>query len=257
METVLIIGGAGFIGSNLADELLRTGKYKVITVDDLSGTSNLLNLEFAKSHNNKRHTFYLNDVADPAFSKILKLENPSIIINCCTTNVYPHLVLSQLNKDIKYYFLRNIYQETRFFGKGENSTCIGVCNVFGGRQKSGLVPEVFTALKEENKVAIKKDEVCEWMYVSDLISAIKLILTNDVGEDIIVSSGEIRSYSDIYDAMKSIYKGKKPENIDVYSNPLDTRDIKALGWKPKRTLNEWLEHTMSWYELNAWVFRDE
>lgn len=36
METVLVTGGAGFIGSHVADELLKTG-YSVIVLDDLSG----------------------------------------------------------------------------------------------------------------------------------------------------------------------------------------------------------------------------
>ncbi len=36
MSTVLITGVAGFIGSNLADRLLREGKYRVIGIDNLS-----------------------------------------------------------------------------------------------------------------------------------------------------------------------------------------------------------------------------
>jgi UDP-glucose 4-epimerase len=33
-KTVLVTGGAGFIGSNMADELIRRG-YKVIIIDNL------------------------------------------------------------------------------------------------------------------------------------------------------------------------------------------------------------------------------
>jgi len=38
MKTVLVTGGAGFIGSHLADELLKNN-YKVVIIDDLSGGS--------------------------------------------------------------------------------------------------------------------------------------------------------------------------------------------------------------------------
>ena len=36
MERVLITGGAGFIGSHIAEEFVASGKYKVIIVDNLS-----------------------------------------------------------------------------------------------------------------------------------------------------------------------------------------------------------------------------
>nr|MBP7460039.1 NAD-dependent epimerase/dehydratase family protein [Candidatus Delongbacteria bacterium] len=36
METVLITGVAGFIGSNLADRLLKEGRYRVIGIDNLA-----------------------------------------------------------------------------------------------------------------------------------------------------------------------------------------------------------------------------
>ncbi|HEX8949487.1 MAG TPA: GDP-mannose 4,6-dehydratase, partial [Dissulfurispiraceae bacterium] len=43
METVLITGGAGFIGSNIAEGMLKEG-YRVVIIDDLS-TGRMENLE--------------------------------------------------------------------------------------------------------------------------------------------------------------------------------------------------------------------
>jgi len=38
LESVLVTGGAGFIGSHLCDALAATGRYNVLAMDDLSGT---------------------------------------------------------------------------------------------------------------------------------------------------------------------------------------------------------------------------
>jgi UDP-glucose 4-epimerase len=54
MACALITGGAGFIGSHLAEELLRRG-YKVIVIDDLS-TGSIENIEHLKSNHDFRYT---------------------------------------------------------------------------------------------------------------------------------------------------------------------------------------------------------
>lgn len=50
--TILVTGGAGFIGSHLTDELLNRG-YRVIVVDNLRSGS-MDNLEYANNHSNFR-----------------------------------------------------------------------------------------------------------------------------------------------------------------------------------------------------------
>lgn len=60
METILVTGVAGFIGSNLAEELLRRG-YRVIGLDNLS-QGFLRNLASYQDHEN--FEFHLGDVRD-------------------------------------------------------------------------------------------------------------------------------------------------------------------------------------------------
>ena len=69
---VLITGGAGFIGSNLADELIRRG-HNVVVLDNLS-TGNKKNL-------NPKAKFYKTDICSPAVFKIFKKENPEIVFH--------------------------------------------------------------------------------------------------------------------------------------------------------------------------------
>ncbi len=67
---VLVTGGAGFIGSNIVDELINGG-YEVIVVDDLSS---------GKEDNiNKEAKFYKCDIQSPELDAIFKREQPDYV----------------------------------------------------------------------------------------------------------------------------------------------------------------------------------
>src|SRR5919198_713703 len=71
MAKILITGGAGFIGSHVADGYLRAG-HEVVVVDNLS-TGHRRNL----SHEAR---FYQADVTDePALRRILETERPDVV----------------------------------------------------------------------------------------------------------------------------------------------------------------------------------
>ena len=71
-RTVLITGGAGFIGSHLVDRVLSLG-HRVLVVDDLS-TGRLLNL-------NKGAVFYHTSITQSGLDEIFEREEPSIVIH--------------------------------------------------------------------------------------------------------------------------------------------------------------------------------
>jgi UDP-glucose 4-epimerase len=69
---VLITGGAGFIGSNVADGLIKKN-YDVVIVDDLSN---------GKEENvPERATFYKCDIRDKKIYDIFKAEKPDVVIH--------------------------------------------------------------------------------------------------------------------------------------------------------------------------------
>ena len=72
MERVLIIGGAGFIGSNLAEHHLSRGS-QVIIFDNLSrpGGGAKKNIEYltSKYQSNLRFKFVLGDISDLTHQK--------------------------------------------------------------------------------------------------------------------------------------------------------------------------------------------
>ncbi|HEU23963.1 MAG TPA: SDR family NAD(P)-dependent oxidoreductase [Mesoaciditoga lauensis] len=72
-EKVLVTGGAGFIGSNIVDELIKMG-YSVVVVDDLSSGS--------MDNISKNVKFYQCDIRDgQSLEKVFENERPEYVIH--------------------------------------------------------------------------------------------------------------------------------------------------------------------------------
>ena len=77
---VLITGGAGFIGSTVADRLLADG-HTVTVVDNLS-RGRLVNLAAAREVNASRpgaFTFVNADITEPGFCEVVAAAKPEVI----------------------------------------------------------------------------------------------------------------------------------------------------------------------------------
>lgn len=78
--TLIVTGGAGFIGCNFVRTLLDETSYKIAIVDKLTYAGNLVSLEGALE--NPRVTFIQADIADgPAMEKVFREHRPSGLIN--------------------------------------------------------------------------------------------------------------------------------------------------------------------------------
>ncbi|HSL12484.1 MAG TPA: SDR family NAD(P)-dependent oxidoreductase [Actinomycetota bacterium] len=78
MTTVLVTGGAGFIGSHLADRLLAEG-HRVISVDDLS-TGRIANLAEARGYG-KEFTFFNMDVRADGLMPLFERHRPEVVFH--------------------------------------------------------------------------------------------------------------------------------------------------------------------------------
>src|SRR5437773_5001880 len=80
MGTLLITGGAGFIGSNLVQHALAHTADRIVVVDKLTYAGNLLNLETALE--NPRVTFVRADIADRvAMTRVFREQQPAAVLN--------------------------------------------------------------------------------------------------------------------------------------------------------------------------------
>jgi len=78
VSTVLVTGGAGFIGSHLADRLLAEG-HRVISVDDLT-TGRIANLAEARGYG-KEFTFFNMDVRAEGLLPLFERHRPEVIFH--------------------------------------------------------------------------------------------------------------------------------------------------------------------------------
>ncbi len=79
-NTILVTGGAGFIGSNFVLDWVQAGLGKVVNLDKLTYAGNLENL--AAIAQNQQHVFVHGDIGDRALlADLLKQHQPRAILN--------------------------------------------------------------------------------------------------------------------------------------------------------------------------------
>jgi UDP-glucose 4-epimerase len=78
VTTVLVTGGAGFIGSQLADRLLAEG-HRVVSVDDLS-TGRIANLVEARGYG-KEFSFFNMDVRADGLASLFERHRPEVVFH--------------------------------------------------------------------------------------------------------------------------------------------------------------------------------
>src|SRR5215470_1612199 len=80
MKTLLVTGGAGFIGGNFVLGLLREGAWRVVNLDKLTYAGNLDTLAVLKD--NADHVFVQGDIGDRALvARLLEDHKPTAIVN--------------------------------------------------------------------------------------------------------------------------------------------------------------------------------
>jgi UDP-glucose 4-epimerase len=114
VTTVLVTGGAGFIGSQLADRLLAEG-YRVVSVDDLS-TGRIANLVDARGYG-KEFSFFNMDVRSDGLVALLERHRPEIVFHLAAqAGVRPSLENPVHDASVNIMGLLNVLEASAHVG---------------------------------------------------------------------------------------------------------------------------------------------
>ena len=168
MKTILVTGGAGFIGSNFVKLLLKKSNYKIINLDLLTYAGNLKNLNDIL--NNERHIFIRGDICDETLVDMLfdkyaidsvvnfaaeshvdrSIENAKVFL---TTNIIGTQVLLDVAK--KYWKIDTNDKYSLKYRNGVKFLQVSTDEVYGSLGEEGLFDEK-TSLKPNSPYSVSK-----------------------------------------------------------------------------------------------------
>jgi dTDP-glucose 4,6-dehydratase len=139
-------------------------------------------------------------------------------------------------------------------------------NNFGPYQyPEKVIPLFVTNLFEGHKVPLYGDggNVRDWIYAEDNCAGVDLVLRQgNAGEVYNVGAGNEITNKELTHKLLSLC-GRGESFVEHVTDRLghdrrysiDTAKVRALGWKPERTLDEALAATVEWYRGNEWWWR--
>lgn len=213
MANVLLTGGAGYIGSHIAEQLIKKG-FKVIIVDNLTtGSKKLVN------HKAK---FFKVDICDKNKLDAVFRKKVDCIIHLAAA-----LSVPEGQKKPKKYYINNVYGTQNLLDLSikhnvKNFIFSSTCAVYGNVK--GAVNEKF--LKKPESIYGKTKDICEEMiksYSKNYNIRFKILrYFNVIGASPTGKIGQLDSKGLFKTISKNIIK--KNYFISVFGNNYNTRD---------------------------------
>lgn len=300
---VLVTGGAGFIGSHVADRLVADG-HDVVILDDLS-TGHVEHLQA-----NTR--FYQMDLHSPWIDELFRIERPEAVVHQAaqasvrrsvedpvfdagvnvlgtaallqasvhhgvrrflfastggalygdadvtpTPEDYPTLPVSPYGAS---KLAAEVYLRTFHAMHGLSYAALRYANVYGPRQdphgEAGVVAIFARRLLSGEKARINGDgkQTRDFVYVGDVAEANSRAIVSDAVGSFNVGTGVETDVSTIFHLLKRLTSSSQPEENgpplpgEQRRSVVDARKIeKALGWKPKTSLQAGLDATVQYF----------
>jgi UDP-glucose 4-epimerase len=276
MKTVLVTGGAGFIGSHLCERLIKDG-HKVISLDNYftgKKENHVEGVEYREGHT-KNIAELVPETPDliyhlGEYSRVeVSLEEPALVWDLNVAGTFGVLEFWRAKKCKLVYAGSSTKfgdgglgrdQSPYAWTKASNSELVRnyaawydlpyaityFYNVYGPRERSGrygTVVEIFRMFMQEGKpltVVSPGTQKRNFTHVDDIVDG--LILVGEKGEGDEFGLGSEAAYS-VLDIAK-LFGGQVvmlPERLgNRMSAALDTSRARALGWNATRSLIEYI-----------------
>lgn len=252
--TILVTGGAGFIGANFVYYLLREHpEDRVVCVDCLTYADNLTTL--APALDDPRFRFYKTDICDRAgISTIFVREKPDIVVNFAAESHVDRSIADP-----------SIFLQTNIIG---TSVLMDACREYGNvRFHQVSTDEVYGDLPLDRPDLLFTEQtplpvygrglnVRDWLYVGDHCRAIDLVIRRGrIGE--VYNIGGHNEMRNIDIVRLICRKLGKPESLITYVPDRKGHDLRyaidptkihaELGWLPETKFADGIGQTIDWY----------
>jgi len=237
---ILLTGSEGFIGKNLQSFL--KDEHQLICLDKKTG-NDLINCDLDYDVDLVIHLAGLSGVRQ-------SLDNP---VDYWTNNVIGSHRIFEKFKDKKILYAssstanepwRNPYAMSKFYMEQiapENSLGMRFTTVYGpGGRENMLIPKLI-----KNDVSyINVDHYRDFIHVEDLMSAIKILIKNDVSNKVIeIGTGSSINLLDLLDKLNMTIEDKRMGTMfERKNNKASIQVLKDLGWFAKTDLIEYIKN---------------
>src|SRR3989339_104578 len=268
-KNVLVIGGAGFIGSHLCDELIKTSK--VICIDNFS-TGDEKNIDHLLADND--FEFIRHDINEPLD---LAIKYEAKFLHFSSSVVYgpkrgDNQKISESDLGIVDNMSeRSAYDEGKRFSEtmvvnfrkkyNIDTKIVRLFRIYGPRMKLNdgqMIPDFVNNAIDDKNLEVYGDNnfSSSFCYIDDCIDAVLKIMDSDINSPINIGSDIEVKLTDVAQKIITILESEsKIEFIKekFFVTPLCLPDIgmarTEIGWMPVVTLEQGLKKTI--YELRA------
>ena len=275
MKTILVTGGAGFVGSHLCKRLVTDG-HRVISLDNYftgSRDNHVAGVEYREGHTKdvEKHIPEIPDIVYHLgeYSRVAKsLEEPELVWDLNMEGTFGVLEFWRKRK----YKLVYAGSSTKFespnlapytWGKAANSELVAhygrwygllysivyFYNVYGPGERAGVnnygtVIETF----KQNYLQGKPHEVRgtgkqtrAFTHVDDTVQGILLAEEKGENDEYGICAKDVYSLLDLAHMFGNEIAFLPPTKTTRSSGAMDTSKIEAFGWKQKHTLRDYIE----------------
>ncbi len=260
---IVVLGGAGFLGSHLCERLLEDGAAEVISVDNfITGSErNLAELPRLGRFLSIRH-----DITQPLriagpVDYVFNMASPASPMDDAQLGTENGLLLARdkgavfLQSKRHAEALVSAYRDTY----GMQTRIARIFNTYGPRMRlnDGRVVSAFVgqALRGEAFTIFGDgSQTRSFCYVSDLIDGLVRLALSDVLEPVNLGNPRELTIRELAEAVRKAHGGggqlvfqPLPQDDPKQRRPDITRARELLGWEPRVSLEEGIVATLSWF----------